>query len=188
MLSREYAGATLCRLVVGLGTPVLMAGIGCGAPTPRWIVPERANIELTIQVMDLDPFVVTDCERLVAAALQRHGFRAPDAAAAKATSPLNLHVDVTFPDGITADITGAVDISVPPQKVLASSGVGYFDLPAADLRSRGGRYRTQACSVAAERFAVALVDRLGNAPHLAVPIPEGTPPMPSEPAHEEESP
>lgn len=177
--------SSLRRLVMALAAPLSMAGAGCGPPAPRWIIPERARIELTIRVIDIDPLVVTDCQRSVVRALHRHGFLPPDTIVAQAARPLDVRVDVTFPDGFTADITGAVDISVPPQRVMASSGVGYFSLPAADLRSRGARYRTQACDIAAERFANALVDRLGNAPHLAVPIPEGTAPELATPAHEE---
>lgn len=113
MRSKKYAGATLCRSVVGLGTPVLTAGIGCGAPTPRWIVPERANIELrTITTLQSDMIVAGPCSLLLLLCIAVVATLSLGCA-----SPLQAAIREKSPEGVTQALGAGAD----PDQLLTYS-------------------------------------------------------------------
>ncbi len=137
--------------------------LACGAGLPSQVVPNRSGLTLTLRVIDVDPLVQDDCQGLVVEALRRHGF-APvtNQAGASVTLYPRTEIEVVFPDGISADLTATLFDSTPPRRILASSVAAYYEPAHVDMRSRGGRYRTQGCAVGAERLAVAMVQALGE--------------------------
>lgn len=118
-------------------------------------------MELRVQVGDADRLVVGDCGLAIVDALRRHGFHPVVPGSGSVTGTIVTEIEVLFADGLTADITALVYATSPPQRVMASAGAGYYELPSADLRSRGARYRTQNCAVAAERLAIGMVETFG---------------------------